>query len=116
MEDRSKRTEAVRPQFGEHCESQSECDSALSVKSDVNDIDLDGETDDEDMEDEETGFNDGSAQVRNIRAPHICTDVISNCLSAPFLRLSAAALLPLTLRYMVHSHVPHSLRDLLFEK
>ena len=30
-----------------------------------NDIELNGETDDEDMEDGETGFDDGSAQVRN---------------------------------------------------
>ena len=32
-------------------------------------VELNGETDDEDMEDEETGFDDGSAQVRNIRDP-----------------------------------------------
>ena len=38
--------------------------SALSVKSDGNDTELNGETDDEDMEDGETGFDDGSAQVR----------------------------------------------------
>ena len=43
VEDRSKRTETVRPQLGEHCEDQPECDSA--------------------------GFDDGSAQVRNIRDP-----------------------------------------------
>ena len=49
MEDRSKRTETVRPQFGERCEKQPECDSALSAKSDENDVDLNGETDDEDM-------------------------------------------------------------------
>ena len=30
---------------------------------------LNGETDAEDMEDGETGFDDGSAQVRNIRDP-----------------------------------------------
>ena len=29
------------------------------------DVELNGETDDEDMEDGETGFDDGSAQVRN---------------------------------------------------
>ena len=42
VEDRFKRTETVRPQFGEHCESQFECDSALSMKSDGNDIELNG--------------------------------------------------------------------------
>ena len=53
----------------ERSEKQPECDSALGAKSDENDVELYGETDDEDMEDEETGFNDGSAQVRNIRDP-----------------------------------------------
>ena len=48
---------------------QSECDSALCVKSETHDIELNGETDDEDMEDGETGFDDGSAQVRSIRDP-----------------------------------------------
>ena len=38
-------------------------------KSDVNDIELNGGTDDENMEDGETGFDDGSAQVRNMRDP-----------------------------------------------
>ena len=38
VEDRSKRTGAVRPQFGELRESQFECDSFLNVKSDGNDI------------------------------------------------------------------------------
>ena len=32
-------------------------------------VELNGETDDEDMEDGEMGFDDGSAQVRNIRDP-----------------------------------------------
>ena len=50
MEDRSKRTETVRPQFGERCEKEPECD-------------------DEDMEDGQTGFVDGSAHVRNICDP-----------------------------------------------
>ena len=35
----------------------------------MNDIELHGETDDDDIEDAETGFDDGSAQVRNIRDP-----------------------------------------------
>ena len=61
MEDRSTRTETVRTQFGERCEKESECDSALSVKSDGNDPESNGETDDEDIEDGETGFDDGSA-------------------------------------------------------
>ena len=39
------------------------------MKSDGNDIEVNGETDDEDMEDEETGFDDGSAAVRNICDP-----------------------------------------------
>ena len=67
VDDRSKRTEAVRPQFGECCKSNSECDGVLSVKTDGNVIELNGETDDENMEDGETLFDDGSAQVRNIR-------------------------------------------------
>ena len=69
MEHKSKRTETVRPQFGECFESQSQCDSVLSVNSGVNDIELNGETDDEDMEDGDMGFDGGSAQVRNIRDP-----------------------------------------------
>ena len=68
------RTETVRPQSGERCESQSVCDSALSVKSDGNDIELNGETNDEDMEDGEAGFDGGSAQARNIRDPGQPTD------------------------------------------
>ena len=48
---------------------QRECDSALGAKSDENDVELNGETDDEDFEDGETGFDDGRAQVRNIRDP-----------------------------------------------
>ena len=35
--------------------------------NDENDVELNGETDDEDMEDGEMGFDDGSVQVRNIR-------------------------------------------------
>ena len=42
VEDRSKRTETVRPQFGEPCDERRECDSASSVKSDGNDIELNG--------------------------------------------------------------------------
>ena len=41
----------------------------LSVTIDESDIELNGETDDEDKEDEETEFDDGSAQVRNVRYP-----------------------------------------------
>ena len=43
--------------------------SALSAKSDASDIELNGETDDEDMEAGETGFDDRSAQVGNSRDP-----------------------------------------------
>ena len=39
----------------------------MSAKSDGDDIELHGDTDDEDMEDGETGFDEGSAQARNIR-------------------------------------------------
>ena len=69
LEDWSRRTETVSPQRDEHCGCQSERDSAVCVKSDGNDIELNVETDDEDMEDEETRFANGSAQVRNIRDP-----------------------------------------------
>ena len=69
MEERSRRTGAVRPQLDERCGKQRECDSVLNTKCDENDDELNGETDDEDMEDGETGFDDGSAQVRNIRDP-----------------------------------------------
>ena len=69
VEHRSKQTETVRPQFGERCEKQSECDSVLGAKSDENDVELNGETDDEDTDDGEIGFDDGSAQVRNVRDP-----------------------------------------------
>ena len=67
MEDRSKQTETVRPQFDERFEKQRERDSALG--SDENDVELNGETDDEDMEDGEMEFDDGGAQVRNGRDP-----------------------------------------------
>ena len=41
----------------------------MSATNDENDVELNGETDDEDMEDGEVGFDDGSAQARNIREP-----------------------------------------------
>ena len=69
MEDRSKRTGAVRPQLDERCGKRCECDSVLNATSDENNDELNGETDDQDTEDGETGFDDGSAQVRNIRDP-----------------------------------------------
>ena len=69
VEDRSKRTETVRPQLNKRCEKRQECDSVLSATNDENDFALNGETDDGDMEDGEMGFDDGSALVRNIRDP-----------------------------------------------
>ena len=51
MEDKSKRAQTVRPLHDECCERQLVCDSASSAKSDVDDIKLYGETNDEDMED-----------------------------------------------------------------
>ena len=42
-------------------------DSAMSATSEMNDIQLNGETDDEVMENGETGYDDGSAAVRSIR-------------------------------------------------
>ena len=56
---RSKQTETVRPQFDERCEKQRERDSALG--GDENDVELKGETDDEDMEDGEMEFDDRCA-------------------------------------------------------
>ena len=70
VEDRSKQPETVRPLDDEYCERRLVCDSAFSTKSEMNDIGLNGETDDEDMEDGETGFDDGSAPVRTIRDPN----------------------------------------------
>ena len=51
MEDWFKRTRAVRPQLDERCGEQRECDSVLSATNDVNDEELNGETEDEDRED-----------------------------------------------------------------
>ena len=68
-EDRSKRAETVRSQLGERLEKRRESDSVLSATNDQIGDELNGETDDEDMEDCEMGFDDGSAQVRNIRDP-----------------------------------------------
>ena len=59
MEDRSKRTGAVRPQLDEGCGKQRECYSVLNATSDENNDELNGETDDEDMEDGETGLTTG---------------------------------------------------------
>ena len=41
----------------------------MSATEDENDVELSGETYDEEIEDGETGFDDGSVQVRNIRDP-----------------------------------------------
>ena len=68
MEDRCVLTAIVNTQRSEHCGCQSECDSASRVKSYQNDIDMNADTDDEDYQDEK-GFDDGSAQVRNNRDP-----------------------------------------------
>ena len=68
-EDRSQRAETVSPQHDEHNECQFVWGSALSAKNDVNEIELNGVTDNEIMEDGETGVDDGSVQVRNIRDP-----------------------------------------------
>ena len=62
MEDRSQRAETVRPQLDERCEKRRECDRVLSATNDENGDELNSETDDEDMEDGEMGFDDGSAQ------------------------------------------------------
>ena len=43
--------------------------SASSAKSEMNDIELSGETDDEVVKDGETRFDDGDAPVRNISDP-----------------------------------------------
>ena len=64
VKDRSLRAESVRPLHDEHCERQMVCNSTLSANSDMNDIELDGETDDEDMEDGKTLCDDGSSAVR----------------------------------------------------
>ena len=69
VEDKSKRTETVRPPLNERCERRQKCDSVLGATNDENDVELNGETDDEDMEDGEMGFDDGSAKVRKIRDP-----------------------------------------------
>ena len=53
----------------ERCERQLVCDSPLSAKNDMNHIELNDETEDEDMEDGETRLNDGSVTVRNFRDP-----------------------------------------------
>ena len=58
VEDKSKRTETVRPQLNERCEKRQEGDSVLSATNDENGDELNGETDDEDMADGEMGFND----------------------------------------------------------
>ena len=50
MQDQSKRAETVNPQNDEHCECQFVYDSTLSAKSEINDIELIGETDDEYIE------------------------------------------------------------------
>ena len=41
----------------------------LGATNDENDVELDGEKDDEDMEDGDVGFDDGSAQVNRQGAP-----------------------------------------------
>ena len=69
MEDRSKRTETARPQLDDRREEQREGDDALSATEDENDVELSGETDDEQMEDGEMEFDDGSVQVGNVRDP-----------------------------------------------
>ena len=66
VEDRFRQTETLSTQRDEHCGCHSERVSASSVKKDGNDMELNGETDEE-MEDEETEFDDGSTQEKNIR-------------------------------------------------
>ena len=56
VEDRSERTETVRPQVDDRCEEQRECDNVLSATNDENDVEFNCETDDEDMEDGRDGI------------------------------------------------------------
>ena len=49
----------VRPQHDEHCERQFVCDSALNGKSVGDDIELNCETDDEDIETERLDLSAG---------------------------------------------------------
>ena len=58
VEDRSKRTQTVRPHVKDRSENQRECHSVLSATNNENDVELNGETDDEDMEDGEMRFDD----------------------------------------------------------
>ena len=69
MAERSKRTETVRPPLNVRFERRQKFDSVLSATNDENDVELNGETDDKDMEDGEMGFEDGRVKVRNIRDP-----------------------------------------------
>ena len=62
MEDRSKRNETVRPTFVGCCEKQRECDSVLSATNVENDVEFNDETDDEDMEDGEMGFDERAGE------------------------------------------------------
>ena len=66
MEDRFKRTETMRSHLDQRCQKRQGCDGVLNMTNDENGDELNGETDDEDGE---MGFDDGSAQVRNIRDP-----------------------------------------------
>ena len=47
VQDKSKRAETANPPHDEHCECQFVYDSTLSAKSEMNDIELIGETDNE---------------------------------------------------------------------
>ena len=67
VDNRFKRLAKVIPQLNGRCAKRQECDSVLSATNDVNHVELHGETDDKDMDDGEMGFDDGSAQARNIR-------------------------------------------------
>ena len=51
--ERGRKVPASRKLLDERCERQLVCHSALSAKSDMDDTELNGETDDEDMEDGE---------------------------------------------------------------
>ena len=69
VEDRSKRAETVRPHLDERCEKRRECDGVLNVTNDENGDELNGETDDEDMEDGEMRGKKNDAEGHQARVP-----------------------------------------------
>ena len=65
----SKQSETARPQGDQYCHRHLSSNGVMDARGDDDDTEMNCEEDDGDVEDGETGFDDGSSRVRSVRDP-----------------------------------------------